>query len=134
MIELKRMEQTPARLVRMLQLSAMVLLASSASSLALGQDRKLSGPEVEIVTITNGGMWPEKIVRKAGPFLLVVRNLSTNPNDDLELATESGVLQRAIAKGQDNSKRARTELVLPVGRYELRSKNQAKAKLSLVIE
>ena len=118
----------------LLKLSAMVLLASAASSLASGQDRRLPRPEVEIVTITYGGIWPEKIVRKAGPFLLVVRNLSTNPNDDLDLATEAGVLQRAIAKGVDNSKRARAELVLPVGRYELRTKNQAKAKLTLVIE
>jgi hypothetical protein len=111
---------------------ACLLLSSSGLDCARAQQRPAI--EVEVVTLTPRGFWPNSLSRPRGPFRLLIQNTTRTKNIPIDFVDGQSTKVKDLSIGERAGKR-RSELVdLPPGRYTVRVPSQARWTLQIEIQ
>ncbi len=103
---------------------ASVLLSSSDLNCARAQQRPAI--EVEVVTLTPRGFWPNSLTRPRGPFRLLIQNTTRTKNLPIDFVDGQSAKVKDLGIDERSGKR-RSELVdLPPGKYTVRVPSQAR--------
>jgi hypothetical protein len=110
-----------------------VFTASAQSNPGNGQ-RRFATFEVEVVTLTEKGFEPSRIVRPPGEFRLVLRNFRPEKVSDFEILDDRGAKKKDLQDNKDKAKQIHEQLDLGPGTYMLRLRNQPSTRIQIVID